>query len=72
MERLLSTTMNNKPDYNAEPVYYCTHCLSLKVMRMAGMDELCYCDKCGSTEIDTANIRVWETMYQARYNKKPI
>jgi ribosomal protein L37AE/L43A len=55
-------------DYNAEPVHYCTHCLSLKVMRMAGMDELCFCDKCGSTDIDTANIKAWELMYQARYN----
>lgn len=69
MAQCLSTTMPNKINYDEEPVYYCRHCLSLKVMRMAGMDDLCYCDKCGSTDIGTENIRVWELQYHARYNK---
>lgn len=61
--------MNEKIDYNAEPVHYCKHCLSLRVMRMAGSDDLCYCDICGSTDIDTANIKVWDMMYRAHNNK---
>lgn len=64
----LCTTMNQKIDYNEEPVYYCKHCLSLKIMRMAGDDNLCYCDDCGSTDIETANIAVWQMLHETRYN----
>lgn len=45
---------NNK--YNEEPVFYCKHCLSLKI-RDAGLPELLYCDECGSTEVLSANIK---------------
>lgn len=60
--------MKKEIDYNEEPVYFCKQCLSLKVMRMSGMDDLCYCDKCGSTDIDTADIKVWQMKYEERYN----
>lgn len=36
---------------------------------MAGMDDLCYCDECGSTDIESADIETWERMYQVRYSK---
>lgn len=45
---------NNK--YNEEPVFYCKHCLSLKI-RDAGLPELLYCDECGSTEVLSTNIK---------------
>jgi len=32
--------------------------------------DACYCDQCGSTDIETAHITAWELMYEARYNKK--
>lgn len=57
-------------DYNDEPVYYCKRCLSLKIMRMKGFDDICYCDKCGSTDIESAQIEEWQAMYNERYNKK--
>lgn len=39
----------SKEDYNNEPVYYCSECLSLKIRDIDGTD---YCDKCGSTNIN--------------------
>lgn len=62
----------DKVDYNREPVFYCRHCLSL---RIKSMDEehdtefLDYCDDCGSTDIGQANIHDWEDMYRKKYGK---
>lgn len=53
--------------YNAEPVYFCTHCLSLRVKNCEEQD---FCDNCSSTDIDKTNIRVWEQIYYKRYGKK--
>lgn len=53
-------------DYNKEPVFYCKHCLSLRVMRVGKTDES-YCDDCGNTTIGTTNIHTWETMWKDRY-----
>lgn len=66
--------MNNLPtkkeEYNSEPVYYCKHCLSLKVMGVAGIDDAEYCDECGSTNIGKASIEEWEKLYEERYGIK--
>lgn len=62
----------DKVDYNREPVFYCRHCLSL---RIKSMDEehdtefLDYCDDCGSTDIGQANIHDWKDMYRKKYGK---
>lgn len=55
--------------YNEEPVYYCENCLSLKIMRINDHDDYCFCDECGSSSIETANIVDWENMYKNKYNK---
>ena len=55
---------NNK--YNDAPVFYCKHCLSLKI-RDAGLPELLYCDECGSTEVLSANIKQWEEIYKEKH-----
>ena len=47
----------SKEDYNNEPVYYCSECLSLKIRDIDGTD---YCDKCGSTNIEQIHIQEWE------------
>lgn len=60
-------TSVNQEDFNAIPVHYCKHCLSLSIRIMDGTD---YCDKCGGTEIETANIHDWERMYEDKYCKK--
>ena len=53
-------------DYNAEPVYYCPHCLSLRIMRIGKSNES-YCDDCGNTTVETTDIHTWETLYENRY-----
>lgn len=55
----------SKEDYNNEPVYYCSECLSLKIRDIDGTD---YCDKCGSTNINQTHIYEWEQMYNKKYN----
>lgn len=55
--------------YDEEPVYYCEHCLSLRVKDCEGKD---FCDVCGSTDIKRTNIKVWEQMYYKRYGKRYI
>lgn len=54
-------------DYNNEPVYYCRHCLSLKIKVVGGYD---FCDECGSTSIATTHIENWEKLYEERYGNK--
>ena len=53
-------------EYNDEPVYYCEHCLSLKIKIVGGYD---FCDDCGSTAISTAHIDVWDKQYKERYGE---
>ena len=57
--------------YNEEPVFYCAECLSLRI-RNINDSQYCYCDSCGCTNIEEANIFVWEKMYVAKYGKKFI
>lgn len=54
-----------KTDYNKEPVYYCIHCLSLKIMKEEDFD---YCDECGSTDIAQTSIENWEKLYKEKYS----
>ena len=48
----------DKNEYNNEPVYYCSRCLSLRI-REFDTDDL-YCDECGNTHIESTNIENWE------------
>ena len=59
-------------DYNSEPVYYCKHCLSLRVRNVPGMSDSDYCDDCCSTDIAQCNIEEWENMYVQKYGHKFI
>ena len=58
-----------KAEYNKEPVFYCKHCLSLRVRGIPGMD---YCDECGSTDIGSCSITEWENLYEERFKHKYI
>lgn len=62
MDNLKEDTQHST--YDAEPVIYCKRCLSLAIRTENGTD---YCDKCGSTETDSANIFDWEVMYGTKY-----
>lgn len=58
----------SKEEYNAEPVYYCSHCLSLKVIKVN--DFIDCCDKCGSTDIQTTDIETWKSLYKEKYGEE--
>ena len=60
---------DKKSEYNKEPVFYCKHCLSLKI-RDAGLPDLLYCDECGSADIFSIPIEEWENMYKDKYGFK--
>ena len=59
----LEVKIKSHNDYNDEPVFYCKHCLSLKI-RDAGLPDLLYCDDCGSSDILSSNIEDWEELYK--------
>lgn len=59
---------NYNQQWDSNPVYYCTECLSLAI---SGEIEGCeYCQKCGSPEIAQDNIQHWEDKYIKRFGHK--
>lgn len=61
------TEKSPKEEYNNIPVYYCKECLSLRVMRVVGMEEACYCDDCGCTVIEQTSIEEWKQLYRKKH-----
>ena len=57
----------NESKYNDIPVFYCKKCLSLKIIDSDGM---CFCDKCGSLDIDEESIFIWMKRYELKYDRK--
>lgn len=55
-------------EFNDEPVYYCPHCLSLKIKVLDQFVD--YCDDCGCTDIETTDIFTWRSMYKKRFGKE--
>jgi hypothetical protein len=55
--------MADNNEFNNEPVFYCKHCLSLKIKSVPGIEELDYCDECGVTDIGKTDINTWRQMY---------
>ena len=59
-------------DYNAIPVFYCKHCLSLNIKTVdesIDTEYVDFCANCGSTEIEQTDIHTWEKMYEQKYGK---
>ena len=59
-------------DYNAIPVFYCKHCLSLNIKTVdesIDTEYLDFCANCCSTEIGQTDIHTWEKMYEQKYGK---
>lgn len=54
-------------EYNKEPVFYCSSCLSLKIKQVASGLNLDYCDECGSTDIGQTDIETWRSLHKKRY-----
>lgn len=68
MDRLC--TDNQPSGYNEEPVFYCKHCLSLKVRHIPRVEDSEYCDGCGSTDVGKTSIEEWEKLYESKYGHK--
>lgn len=66
---ILKEPTYSKTEYNNEPIHYCRHCLSLRILNLG---EYAYCDKCGSTEIEETSIDNWEKLYMDKYGHKFI
>lgn len=63
-----SLNTDNQPnEYNAVPVLYCKHCLSLKILNIPEVENSDYCDKCGYTDIGECSIEEWENLYKNKY-----
>jgi Fe2+ or Zn2+ uptake regulation protein len=58
--------MEENINYNEEPVFYCAHCLSLRI-RSAGLPSLLYCDSCSCTDVEEANIEEWQEKFENKY-----
>lgn len=54
--------------YDEEPVFYCTKCLSLKILSIEGLD-MCYCGKCGTVEVDTTDIHTFKKLEREKLEK---
>lgn len=61
---------NQHNEYNAEPVYYCKHCLSLRVRSIPRMEDSEYCDECGAMEVGKCSIEEWEALYESKFGHK--
>lgn len=62
--------MEEKQNYNEEPVFYCKSCLSLKIRSVPNMEDSEFCDECSSTDIGQCSIEEWEKMYIERYGHR--
>lgn len=58
---------SSQTSYNLEPVFYCKHCLSLRVRHIQSLKESEYCDSCGSTNVGQTDIENWENMYKNKF-----
>lgn len=67
MNNLNINKNSSQNNYNLEPVFYCKHCLSLRVRHIQGLNDSEYCDSCGSTNIEETSIEDWENMYKNKF-----
>lgn len=57
----------NCNEYNDIPVFYCRHCLSLKIRSIPYVRDSDYCDECGSTDVLECHIDEWRELYKKRF-----
>jgi predicted RNA-binding Zn-ribbon protein involved in translation (DUF1610 family) len=52
-----------------DPVFYCQHCLSLKILE-SEKTSVSYCGVCGNTDIMRTSIEFWEDLYFEENGRK--
>ena len=55
-----------KEEYNAEPVHYCSNCLSLNIKEISGAS-MYVCRECGNPKTEEASINEWTELYTKEY-----
>ena len=58
--------MGENNEYNNEPVFYCKHCLSLRIKSVPDIEGLDYCDDCCSSFLYSTDIETWRQLYKDR------
>ena len=61
--------LSKMAEYESEPVFYCKSCLSLDIRNNNDEEIPCYCNKCGSADIDEVPHDEWKYIYKLRYKK---
>lgn len=59
--------LSKRINYDEEPVWYCTSCLSLAIIRQPDTEVPHYCKECSSTNIKTTDISNWRYIYSTKY-----
>lgn len=59
--------MEEKINYNDEPIYYCKNCLSICIINGKFMD---YCADCGSTNISQTSMEEYDEIRYKRFGKR--
>lgn len=63
--------LEQKEDYDLEPVKYCAKCYSLKIKYEEAIDSEC-CMECGCSDTLSTSIEEWEKLYENRYGTKYV
>lgn len=58
-----------KKDYDEEPVYYCTRCLSLNIRQIPMIENQYCCADCGTVTLGSASIEEWMELYRKKYGR---
>lgn len=62
----------SKEEYNAEPVHYCKHCLSLNIKEL-NKSQIHVCGDCGNIhndkDSDGISIDEWNVLYTKEYGR---
>ena len=53
-------------EYDSEPVTFCSRCYSLKIIYEDAIGADC-CGECGCSDVQTASIEEWESLFKKRY-----
>jgi hypothetical protein len=54
-----------------DKVLYCPDCLSLSIKGIDGTN-ICYCAKCGCTNIQEIDFDEWDKLYQKKFGHKYV
>lgn len=57
----------SKEEFNSEPVYYCSECLSLSIV--SADSSVSFCTECGCAMVEKDSVEQWENKYRNKYGQ---